>query len=100
MTNLIAAAVRRYQFVNFEVTGLIGARLLSNVSVTKVTLLALRDMYSYTFRRHSYATKCVGTHTVLLDVRRKAKGKKFHTAKEYFGWCFQQANMSYRKLAK
>lgn len=100
MSNLIVKAIRKYQFVNFEVSGLIGARLLSNVPVNKVVVLALRDMVSYTFKSKSYATKCVGTHTVIADVNKHLSNKRFSSKKELAGWYFQQANMSYRKLAK
>lgn len=100
MTNLIAAAIRKYQFVNFEVTGLIGARLLSGVSVPRTIALAVRDLVSYTLTRKAYSVRCVGTHTVLMQVNKNMKKKKCSSKMEHFALYMQESNMVYRKLSR
>ena len=99
MLNSIRNAIIKVQFVNYEVAGLIGARIASKKPMSQIITKAVTDTVSYS-RQKPYAKNMVGLPNILGRVEALKKQKEFDGIRHLVSWYFQEANMQYRKLSR
>lgn len=99
MLNSIRNAIIKIQFVNYEVGGLIGARIASKKPMSEIITKAVTDTISYS-RQTPYAKRMVGLPNILRRVEAAKKQKEFDSIRHLSSWYFQEANMQYRKLSR